>query len=191
MFWHIKWITSGTDDTPAQVLLPIPPSPSSTTGEGTSLCSAPLCWPRNPVYKKINSVNTCIYITYACFVLVFTLSVHVHTVYIGLYNLKPHWLCTYIACTLETHVHTLYVHGVYMFYDLHTVSKHHIYNASCQESSILYIDCLDLTHTCWNWLYAIISNLVSQCQALSRWSGFYGFSVFRVNTCIYNVLTRI
>ena len=34
-------------------------------------------------------------------------------------------------------------------------------------------------------------NLVSQCQALSMWSGFYGFSVFRVNTCIYNVLTRI
>ena len=93
--------------------------------------------------------------------------------------------------TLETHVHTLYVHGMYMVYDLHTVCKHHIYNASCQESLILYIDCLDLTHTCWNWLYAIILNLVSQCQALSRWSGFYGFSVFRVNTCIYNVLTRI
>ena len=131
MFWHIKWITSGTDDTPAQVLLPIPPSPSSTTGEGTSLCSAALCWPQNPVYNKLNSVNTCIYITYACFVLVCILSVHVHTVYIGLYNLKPHWLCIYIACTLETHVHTLYVHGMYMVYDLHTVCKHHIYNASC------------------------------------------------------------
>ena len=128
MFWHIKWITSGTHDTPAQVQLPIPPSPSSTTGEGTSLCSAALCWPRNPVYNKINSVNTCKYIVYACLVLVCTLSVHAHTVYIGLYNLKPHWLCRYIACTLVIHVHTLYVHVMYMFYNLHTVCQHHIYN---------------------------------------------------------------
>ena len=96
-----------------------------------------------------------------------------------------------------------------MFHNLHTGCKHHIYiiyrplvqlsqsgthiynasyhicNASCQESLILYIDCLDHTHTCLNWLYAIISNLVRQSQALSRWSGFYGFSVFRVSTCIY------
>ena len=112
MFWHIKWITSGTDDTPAQVLLPIPPSPSSTTGEGTSLCSAALCWPQNPVYNKLNSVNTCIYITYACFVLVCILSVHVHTVYIGVYNLSLNGFvytlytrntCTYIVCTCYVH----------------------------------------------------------------------------------------
>ena len=128
MFWHIKWITSGTHDTPAQVLLPIPPSPSSTTGEGTSLCSAALCWRQNPVYNKLNSVNTCIYITYACFVLVCILSVHVHTAYIGVYNLKPQWFCIYIACTLVIHVHTLYVHVMYMLCDLHTVCKHHIYN---------------------------------------------------------------
>ena len=125
---------------------------TSTTGEWTSLCSAALCWPQNPVYNKINSVNTCKYIAYACLVLVCTLSVHVHTLYIGLYNLKPHWLCIYIACTLETHVHTLYVHGVYMFYDLHTVSKHHIYNASCQEYSILYIVC-----TCL-WIFKCVSD---------------------------------
>ena len=49
--------------------------------------------------------------------------------------------------TLETHVHTLYVHGMYMFYDSHTVCKHHINNASCSKSSILYIDCLDHTQT--------------------------------------------
>ena len=105
----------------------MPPSPSSTTGEGTSLCSAALCWPRNPVYNKINSVNTCKYIVYACLVLVCTLSVHAHTVYIGLHNLKPHWLCIYIACTMVIHVYTLYVHVMYMFYDLHTVHRHHIY----------------------------------------------------------------
>ena len=123
--------------------------------------------------------------------------------------------CLYTGNTCTYNVNTCQIQGMYMFYNLHTVRKHHIYiiyrplvqlshsgthiynasyhiyNASCRKSSILYIDCLDLTHTCWNWLYAIISNLVSQCQALSRWSGFYGFSVFRVNTCIYNVLTRI
>ena len=75
----------------------------------------------------INSVNTCKYIVYACLVLVCTLSVHAHTVYIGLHNLKPHWLCIYIACTLVIHVYTLYVHVMYMFYDLHTVHQHRIY----------------------------------------------------------------
>ena len=55
------------------------------------------------------------------------MSVHAHTVYIGLYNLKPHWLCIYIACTMVIHVYTLYVHVMYMFYDLHTVHQHHIY----------------------------------------------------------------
>ena len=52
----------------------------------------------------------------------------IHTVYIGLHNLKPHWLCIYIACTMVIHVYTLYVHVMYMFYDVHTVSQHHIYN---------------------------------------------------------------
>jgi len=55
----------------------------------------------------------------------------IHTVYIGLHNLKPHWLCIYIACTMLIHVYTLHVHVimcVYMFYDLHTVRQHHIYN---------------------------------------------------------------
>ena len=123
--------------------------------------------------------------------------------------------CLYTGNTCTYNVNTCQIQDMYMFYNLHTVRKHHIYiiyrplvrlshsgthiynasyhiyNASCRKSSILYIDCLDLTHTCLNWLYAIILNLVSQCQALSRWSGFYGFSVFRVNTCIYNVLTRI
>ena len=82
--------------------------------------------------------------------------------------------CLYTGNTCTYNVNTCQIQGMYMFYNLHTVRKHHIYiiyrplvrlsqsgthvynanyhiyNASCQESSILCIDCVDLTHTCWN-----------------------------------------
>ena len=132
--------------------------------------------------------------------LIFTLSVHAHTVYIGLYNLKPHWLCIYIACTLETHVHTLYVHGMYMVYDLHTVCKHHIYNASCRRSSFLYIDCLDLSRP-YSYLSEVaICNYLESGQSMSgsvqvvRILWLFSFSgkyiYIRVNTLYIHVFTR-
>ena len=119
--------------------------------------------------------------------------------------------CLYTGNTCTYNVNTCQIQGMYMFYNLHTVCKHHIYiiymplvrlsqsgthiynasyhiyNASCQESSILYIDCLDLTHTCRNWLYAIISILIIPCTYSFRWSPFYGFSQNELKTCTYTV----
>ena len=97
------------------------------------------------------------------------------------YTLSVHWEYMYIQCkymsdTRYVHVYNLHTgrkHHIYIIYrPLVRLSQsgthiynasYHIYNASCQESLILYIDCLDHTHTCLNWLYAIISNLVRLC----------------------------
>ena len=106
----------------------------------------------------------------------------------------------YIACTLETHVHTLYVHGMYMVYDLHTVSKHHIYNASCRKSSFLYIDCLDLSRP-YSYLSELaICNYLESGQSMSgsvhvvRILWLFSFSgkyiYIRVNTLYIHVFTR-
>ena len=149
---------------------------------------------------------------------VFTLSLHVHPMLIHvrykistcfiiyiqaaniIYTSYTGHLSDWAWHTLETHVHTLYVHGMYMVYDLHTVCKHHIYNASCSKSSFLYIDCLDLSRP-YSYLSELaIRNYLESGQSMSgsvqvvRILWLFSFSgkyiYIRVNTLYIHVFTR-
>ena len=99
--------------------------------------------------------------------------------------------CLYTGNTCTYNVNTCQIQGMYMFYNLHTVCKHHIhiiyrplvrlsqsgthiynasyhiYNASCSKSSFLYIDCLDLSRP-YSYLSELaIRNYLESGQSMS------------------------
>ena len=129
------------------------------------------------------TVCTCTYSVYRPIQFEASLALYIHCIYTG--N-----TCIYNVCTKYIHV-MIYIQSVNIIYTISYLS------VLCQLTGIfnsvhrLSRPHSDHTHTCWDWLYTIISNLVSVYRSIQFEASLalYIHCMYTSNTCTYNVCT--